>query len=305
MRTLLHHTCTALAIATLAGCASKQAAYPTPEAAVDAFVSAVHPRDEAQLRTIFGPDSADLIDSGDPVADKDRAAHFYQMYQDRHEIGMDDAGGRVLIVGKDAWPFPIPLVEENGKWIFDTAAGKEEILNRRIGANELDTIQTCLAIVDAQREYATLDTDGSGVSVYADRFISEPGKKNGLYWPAAPGQADSPLGELVADAEAEGYSRGTARNPAPYHGYFFRILTSQGPNAAGGAYSYVANGRMIGGFGLVAWPVNYGSSGIMTFITNQDGVVYQQDLGDDTDRAAKAIKAFDPGPGWVRVEQVK
>lgn len=304
--TLLRASLLAALTIVLSGCATKQATFDSPDLAADAFVGALKPMNDQRLKEIFGPDSANLISSGDRVADQQRADHFLNEYNAKHEWGLDSAGGKVLIVGADSWPFPIPVVEENGRWLFDTAAGKDEILNRRIGQNELSTIQTCLAIVDAQRDYAMMDVDGNGVHDYARRFLSDPGTKNGLYWPTNPGEPQSPLGDLVAEASAEGYSHGgTQSRPIPFHGYRFRILTAQGPNASGGAHEYIANGKMIGGFGVVAWPASYGASGIMTFITNQDGVVFQQDLGDNTDRVAESMSTFDPGTDWVRVIEPK
>lgn len=285
----------------LSGCSPHQATYATPDEAVGAFVAAVHPLDQKKLEHIFGPGSGDLVSSGDAVADDHRVAKFMESYTTRHELVTLPDGARELQVGTDAWPFPIPLVQENGRWLWDTAAGKEEILNRRIGENELSTIQTCLAVVDAQREYAALDLNGNGLGEYAPKFFSDPGKKNGLYWSTGTGEKESPLGPLIADAEAEGYAHNSGARTAPFHGYQYKMLMSQGPDAHGGKVDYVANGLMIGGFGVIAWPASYGSSGIMTFITNQDGVVYQKDLGDDTDRIAPATTAFDPGTGWVRV----
>jgi hypothetical protein len=211
-----------------------------------------------------------------------------------------------LVVGSQDWPLPIPIVKnpDNGKWSFDTDAGKDEIVNRRIGRNELDVIEVCKAIVDAEQDYAHSDPDNDGVPEYAQKVISDPGKRNGLYWEAGPNEPQSPLGPLVANAVDEGYS--TSPNPSgeprPYHGYCYHLLSSQGPNATGGAIDYVVNGRMIGGFGVIAYPADYGNSGIMSFIVNHEGIVYQKDLGEDTTRIAKAISAYDPGPGWQRAE---
>jgi hypothetical protein len=206
-----------------------------------------------------------------------------------------------LIVGKNEWPFAIPLVQKNGRWIFDTAAGKEEILNRRIGRDELDTIQTMLAIVDAQREYAR-ETYENGVREYAQKFASDPGTKNGLFWEAKEGEAASPLGPLIAEAREEGYFAKQSGGPVPYHGYYYRMLTGQGEHAEEGAYSYIVNGKMIGGFAVVAYPADYGNSGVMTFIVNHDGVVYQEDLGPDTEQEAMAMKLFDPDKTWTKVK---
>jgi hypothetical protein len=254
-----------------------------------------------ELLKILGPEGKDLVWSGDEVSDRQRRDKFEKAYDEQHRL---DAEGdkEVLVVGKNNWPFPIPIIKKDGKWIFDTAGGKEEILNRRIGRNELDTIQTMLAIVDAEREYATKDHDGDGILKYAQKFKSDPGKKNGLYWETKEGQEPSPLGPLVAEARQEGYfEKKSSEKPSPYHGYFYRILTAQGPHAAGGAYEYIVDGKMIGGFAVVAYPAEYGNSGVMTFIVNHDGVVYQKDLGDDTEQKAKAMERFDPDETWAKV----
>ena len=209
----------------------------------------------------------------------------------------------VLLIGKDDWPFPIPIVKKGKVWQFDTNKGKEEILNRRIGRNELDTIQTCLAVVDAEREYAMDAGKESGVPVYAQKLMSDPGKHDGLYWETKEGEKPSPMGQFVAQAIEKGYK---ARKPGeerpPYSGYYYRLLTGQGKHAPDGAYDYIVNGKMIGGFAMVAYPAKYGNSGVMTFIVNQDGVVYQKDLGRNTANAAKAITKFDPDKTWTKVK---
>jgi len=281
--------------------ATRQKAFATPEEAVNAFVSALKADDRKELTAIFGPDAGTLMSSGDPVRDRQRRETFIADYDRKNGLSAD--GSRmVLSVGEKDWPFPIPLVKAGTGWVFDTQAGKEEILNRRIGENELATIQTLLAVVDAQREYAMEPRDKDGVRRYAEKFASDPGTKNGLYWEAKPGEEASPLGELVADARAEGYRKGQNAQPVPYHGYYFRILKKQGKNAAGGAYEYVVQKRMIGGFAVVAYPAVYGSSGVMTFIVNHDGVVFQKDLGRGTAQSAKAMTAFDPDRTWKKVE---
>jgi hypothetical protein len=204
-----------------------------------------------------------------------------------------------LLIGQDGWPLPIPVVKEGDAWRFDTAAGKEEILNRRIGRNELNTIQVCLAYVDAQREYARAPREGDGLLTYAMKFRSDEGRHNGLYWPTKAGEELSSLGVLVANARAEGYARKTSEaKPTPYHGYVYRILTAQGPDAPGGAHDYIVNGKMIGGFALVAYPVQYGDSGVMTFIVNHQGIVYEKDLGTDTEHIARAMQAYNPDNTW-------
>jgi hypothetical protein len=225
------------------------------------------------------------------------------MYEEKSELTREGDEKAVLEVGKDGWPFPIPIVKVAGAWRFDTKEGKQEILNRRIGKNELSAIQACLAYFDAQRDYASKGGDGKGLPEYAQKFFSEPGKKDGLYWEAKEGEAQSPLGPLFAAAQERGYTRKTpGQQPSPYLGYYYRILTAQGKNAPGGAYSYLVNGKLVGGFALVAYPAQYGASGIMTFMVSHDGVVYQKDLGKKTEAVAKAMKTFDPDETWRKVD---
>ena len=227
---------------------------------------------------------------------------FISDYERKNSITQEGAK-MVLVIGEKDWPFPIPLVKKADQWFFDTKAGREEILNRRIGENELSTVQTLLAIVDAQREYAMNDRDNDGLLEYAEKFKSDPGKKNGLYWETKAGEEPSPLGELVADARAEGYTRaGTKQDPVPFHGYYFRMLKKQGTHAPGGAFDYVVKNNMIGGFAVVAYPAVYGSSGVMTFMVNHEGLVYQKDLGKNTAKTAKAMTSFDPDKTWKKVE---
>jgi hypothetical protein len=285
-----------------ADAAVTQKGFSTPEEAVKAAVTAARNNDDKGLIAIFGPSSKDLLFSGDSVADKQRRERFLKAYDEKNSL-VSEKDGMVLVVGKNDWPFPIPLVKKGDAWLFDTAKGREEILNRRIGENELDTIQSLLAIVDAQREYAMNDRDGDGILEYAEKFLSDPGKKNGLYWKTKEGEEPSPLGILAADARAEGYSRsGSKQKPIPYHGYYFRMLKAQGKNAAGGAYDYVVKGKMIGGFAVIAFPAKYGNSGVMTFLVNHEGVVLQKNLGKNTEQIAKAIKKFDPDKTWKKVE---
>ena len=282
--------------------AVKQKGFATPEEAVKAFAAAMQSNDEGELLSIFGPTAKELISSGDPVKDKNQREKFVGDYDRKNRIAPE--GSRmVLMVGEKDWPFPIPLVKRADQWFFDTKAGKEEILNRRVGENELSTIQTLLAVVDGQREYAMHDRDNDGIRQYAEKFGSDPGQKNGLYWKTDPGEEPSPLGELVADARAEGYTRtGPQQGPIPFHGYYFRMLKKQGKHASGGAFDYTVKNKMIGGFAVVAYPAAYGSSGVMTFMVNHDGVVYQKDLGKDTAKAAKAMASFDPDKTWKKVE---
>jgi len=298
-------TLAAIFFFSLAACTStpiKENEFKSPSDAVQALVTAVQTGGDKELLAILGPDAGELISSGDEIADKQRRQNFLKAYEEQNRIE-SDGDNFVLVIGKNDWPFPIPLVKKEDRWVFDTASGKEEILNRRIGRNELNTIQVLLAIVDAQREYAMEDRDGDSLLEYAQKFISEPGKKNGLYWEAEAGEKSSPLGELIANARAQGYtSDKTLNNPEPYHGYYYRILTAQGNNAAGGAYDYIVNGRMIGGFAVLAYPAEYGNSGIMTLIVNHDGKVYQKDLGEKTDEQVKAITLYDPDETWMPVQ---
>ncbi len=278
-----------------------QRTFASPGEAVQALVEAVKAGDMEALSAILGPEGRDLISSGDAVADKQERERFVRSYEQSNKLERPTETKAVLIIGQDEWPLPIPVVKEGGTWRFDTAAGKDEILNRRIGRNELNTMQVCLAYVDAQREYARVAREGDGLLTYAMKFRSDEGKKNGLYWPTKEGEGLSPLGVLVANARAEGYSRKTSGGqPTPYHGYVYRILTAQGPDAPGGAYDYVVNGKMIGGFALVAYPAQYGVSGVMTFLVNHQGVVYEKDLGTDTERLARAMQAYNPDNTWKK-----
>jgi len=295
-----HRRLTHAAIA--APAAIKQESFATPDDALKAVVDDLKSDNLSDLLKIFGPTIEPILNSGDPVADQNARQRFVAAAEESHRF--DGSGDSLtLIIGKDDWPFPIPLKKVDDRWQFDTAAGKEEILNRRIGENELSTIQTMLAYVDAQGDYAELQRQRSGMPEYAQRILSTSGKMDGLYWPTAEGEPESPLGPLVAAARAVGYRRSAnAEEPSPYHGYFFKVLTGQGPNAPGGAVDYIVNGRMIGGFGLVAWPARYGDSGVMTFMVNHDGVVYQKNLGPQTAKLAPAISRFDPDPSWQKAE---
>ena len=278
-----------------------QKTFETPEQAVQALTDALRTDDKKALREVLGPSSGPLLASGDKVADDRARKRFLREYDASHRL--EAGGGKiVLLVGADDFPFPIPVVPDAASWRFDTAAGREEILNRRIGRNERATMQVCLAYVDAQREYYAQPRKQGEVLEYAQRMASTPGKRDGLYWEAKAGEPMSPLGPLVAKARAEGYRRSeTQQGPVPFHGYYYRILTGQGPDAPGGATDYVARGHMIGGFGLVAFPAQYGVSGVMTFIVNHDGVVYQKDLGPSTAARAQQMKLFNPDTGWQKV----
>jgi len=277
-----------------------QQTYKTPEDAAGALAAAARANDQKAELVVLGPDGDDIISSGDQVADNAIRERFVKSYDAKHQIAMKGDSGAVLVIGDNDYPFPIPLVRKAGKWSFDTEEGRREILYRRIGHNELNAIQVCLAYVDAQDEYADKDRTGAGTGVYAERFVSNPGKKDGLYWPTSPGEEESPLGELFAKASAQGYKAGEGRSP--YHGYYYKILTKQGAHAPGGAANYVVNGKMIGGFGLVAYPAEYRNSGVMTFIVSYAATVFQKDLGPDTDEIAEKITAFDPDSTWKKVE---
>ncbi len=284
----------------VASATAKQMSFASPEQAVDALLAAVRAGGIGELLNVLGPGSRPLVSSGDEVADAQARSKFVAEYESAHELSWEGDTRAVLVVGKDGWGFPFPIVRNGADWRFDASAGASEILDRRIGANELSAIQVCRAYVDAQREYASKDRNHSGFLEYAQKFSSSPGRHDGLYWPAATGDDNSPLGPLMATARAEGYgSTGAKGGRKPYHGYYYRILTSQGAAARDGAYDYVINGHMIAGFALVAFPAQYGASGIMTFIVNHDGVVYRKDLGPRTAELAGTMKLFDPDSSWT------
>ncbi|WP_440641449.1 DUF2950 domain-containing protein [Bradyrhizobium sp. PUT101] len=286
-------------LALLGSAAQAQQSYKTPEDAAAALAAAVKsgPRD---ILNVLGSAADDIVFSGDKIADNDIRQRFTSMYDAKHGIKADGNKSATLILGSDDFPFPIPLVNTKAGWEFDTDEGRIEVLRRRIGRNELDAIQTALAFVDAQNEYADKDR-GEGVGVYAQRIVSSPGKKDGLFW--RDDSDPSPLGPLAAQASSEGYKAGEGMTP--YHGYYFRILRGQGPDAPGGAMHYVVKGKMIGGFALIAWPAEYGNSGVMTFLVNHAGVVYQKDLGKRTDFVAKRLTLFDPDQTWKKVDAAK
>jgi hypothetical protein len=261
------------------------------------MVGAMRRQLPGMLATIVGPGSEAWLFSGDEVADRAAAEQFVAAYDRRHVITRPEEGRALVTVGDDAWPLPIPLVRAGTQWRFDGTAGQAEVLARRIGRNELDTIQVLEAMADAQVEFARADRGGAGRIEYAQKFTSSPGRKDGLWWPAQAGEHESPLGPLVAQAAREGYGDAKVR---PYHGYVFRMLKGQGPHAQGGAFDYVVKGAMIGGFAIVGYPIGYGLSGVMTFIINQDAAVYQKDLGPATAQAAAKMTRFDPGPGWTK-----
>jgi hypothetical protein len=278
--------------------------YKSPEDAVKELVEALSANDEKKLFAIFGniPSNKQLISSGDEVSDKAERERFLQAYQEKNRIVKVSANKAVLEVGNEDWPFPIPIKRSGEVWYFSAKEGGQEIVNRRIGKNELSAIQVCLAYVDAQREYASKDRNGDGVLEYAQKFLSDPGTEDGLYWEAKEGEEQSPLGPLIGMAKKEGYKKKSGNEPTPYHGYFYKILKAQGKHAPRGAYDYVISGRMTGGFAMVAYPAGYGSSGIKTFIISHDGVVYEKDLGKETASIAQGMKQFNPDSSWRKVE---
>ena len=288
-----------LALALTGTASLAQQSYPTPEEAASALVAAAKsgPR---EILKVLGRSADDIVSSGDEIADADIRARFVSMYDAKHAIKAEGNRKATLMLGPEDFPFPIPLVNTKDGWEFDTDEGRIEVLRRRVGRNELDAIQTALAFVDAQNEYADKDR-GDGAGVYAQRFLSSAGKKDGLFW--RDDSDPSPLGALVAEASAEGYKLG--EGPVPYHGYYFRILKRQGPDAPGGALNYVVKGKMIGGFALIAWPAEYGKSGVKTFLVNHAGTVYEKDLGSRTDFVAPRTTLFNPDQTWKKVDAAK
>lgn len=278
--------------------------FATPDDAANALIAGAKSGDRtAAALAIFGPDSKDLISSGDPVQDKEAIDAFVARYGVMHRWREMPDGSQLLLVGADDFPFAIPLKKNaDGKWFFDTAAGREEVLNRRIGRNELALIGICRAAVQAQAEYHSNLHDGAATKQYAMKFISDSGKQNGLYWQPAEGQPQSPLGPMAAFATSEGYAVKPDAH-VPFHGYFFRMLLGQSNKAQGGARNYVTDGKMVSGFAFVAYPAEYGNSGIMTFMINQDGVLLEKDLGKTTTQTAAAMTEFDPDEGWTVVQQ--
>lgn len=283
----------------LGGCAShNQIGFPTPNDAVQALVDSA--TDPKLAEDLLGPGGFDLLRSGDEVADREDLEVVRAMIQ--QQVAFEDVGDgrKIALLGEQGWELPIPLVEIDGVWRFDVAAGREEILNRRIGRNELSTIETLRELVEAQREYAAEGRDGNPPA-YARKLWSSDGKRDGLYWPVAEGEPESPMGPFVAEAADDGYERASG-GPQPYHGYRYRMLTAQGAHAPGGARSYLDDkGLLTRGFAVIAWPATYGNSGVMTFVTNQQGIVFERDFGADTERAVARISSYDPNPNWSPV----
>ena len=277
--------------------------FQTPDDGAKALLNAARSDDRNQIVAVFGSQDKDILSSGDDVEDKNNRSEFVTLAQEKMVVEKVGENRAIVHVGNTDWPFPIPLVKNGGSWQFDVKQGRQEILNRRIGRNELSTLSAVRGYVEAQFDYASSDRDGDGVSKYAQKLQSEPGKHDGLFWETEDGQPQSPLGSLIAQARAEGYkAKGAAEKPSPYHGYYYRILTRQGSSAPGGKYDYIINGNMIAGFALVAFPAQYGSSGIMTFIVNQQGKIFQKDLGPKTAEIAENMKEYNPDSKWEPVQ---
>jgi hypothetical protein len=275
-----------------------QKRFSSPDEASNAFANAARNNDERGMLNILGPDGKQIVSSGDEIEDAQNRANFVERYQEMHRLVKEPDGAVVLYIGAKNWPTPIPLVNKGSSWYFDTDAGKKEILFRRIGRNEISTIRVCHELVAAEKEYHSAEH-----AKYAQKIFSDEGQHNGLYWKVAEGEPQSPIGPLVASAVAQGYAKSGDGVPTPYRGYYYHILTRQGKNGPGGAKSYLVNGKMTGGFAFVAYPAEYRSSGVMTFIVGVDGVVYQKDLGKNTEVLAKGMKEYNPDSGWQKTEE--
>lgn len=283
--------------------ANKAQGFASPDEASKALVDAVRDKDKNKVAVLFGSKYGQILSSGDEAEDANLRADFLKMAEEKSSVEIQGANKAILHFGQNDWSFPVPVVNNGGQWQFDAEQGKQEILNRRIGRNELNTLGAIRAYVEAQTEYASIDRDNDEVSEFATKIRSEPGKFDGLYWETEPGLPESPLGPLFAEAKAAGYKlKGNTETPTPYHGYLYRILTRQGSNVPGGKYDYIINGNMIAGFALVAFPAIYGSSGIMTFVVNHNGKIYQKNLGSKTRELALAMKAYDPDSSWEAVD---
>ena len=285
--------------------APSQRLFSSPEDAVKALTEAVNAKDNTALDQIFGPSVKDLR-SGDEVQDTIEFVELAKYLAQKSDLVKENDSKVNLHIGNENWPFPVPIVKYNDKWFFDTEAGKEEVLNRRIGEDELTAVLLCRAYVKAQREYVLKDWDGDGIFAYAQKLRSDAGRRNGLFWRSSRGEALSPLGELVAQAWHEGYKKNRKafkeNEPSPFHGYYFKILTGQGKNVPGSGYNYIVNGNMVGGFAMVAFPSNWGTSGVMTFVVNQQGKVYEKNLGPDTTKIAQKMKLYNPNKTWSPVK---
>jgi hypothetical protein len=296
-------TLLSMLLGTRAMWAVDQKTFASPAEAVHALVKAAEDGNQDEMLTVLGDDGKDLVYSGDSVQDKTGMEKFVKSYKTKHTIVTEDDKTRILQVGPNDWPMPIPIVNDGGKWRFDTAAGKEELLYRRIGRNELGAIAACRGYIDAQKDYAAEGHDGLPAGIYARRLMSSSGKQDGLYWETAEGEPTSPAGPFLAQAGGQGYEgEGLGGKSQPYHGYLYRILIAQGAAAKGGAKNYLSDGNLSGGVGLVAYPAEYKVSGVMTIIINQDSVVYEKDLGEKTAEIAKAMTEYNPDSGWHKVK---
>ena len=284
-----------------AGQQTGQKTFASPGDAAQAMIAAAKTGDMDTLLQIFGPEGKTLLSSGDAVADKTGRNNVIQRYEQMHRLVIEPDNTVTVYMGAENWPFPIPLVKKGDVWYFDTPAGKQEVLYRRIGQNELETIDVCRAVVDAQKQYASETHDGDTAKQYAAKLVSDPGKHNGLFWKVAAGEPQSPIGPLIAEAAAAGYTRKQS-GPTPFHGYIYKQLNSQGKDAPGGAKDYVVDGKMTDGFGILAYPAEYRNSGVMTFMVNQDGIVYQRDLGPDTAKIAASMTQYNPDSSWQQAD---
>jgi len=291
----------ALSIAATKG--SEPRIFRSPGSAAAALVEAARADDLKEMTAILGSDAKEIISSGDPVADNNAREEFTRRYDQMHRLAHDDQGRVILYVGAENWPLPIPIVKRGDGWAFDSAAGEEEMLYQRVGKNELFTIDVLEELADAQLEYADRERDASGVAQYAQTIFSSPGKKDGLYWPTKEGEPESPIGPLIADATAEGYQRDPSGRPAPFHGYYYKVLTGQGAAAPGGASDYIEDGKMTRGFAFLAYPADYRASGVMTFMIDKAGVVVEKDLGPDTEKIAPTITTFNPDSSWFELQE--
>ena len=282
---------------------SEPRVFRSPGSAAAALVEAARTDDLKEMTTILGSDAKEIVSSGDPVADNNAREEFTRRYDQMHRLAYDDQGRVILYIGSENWPLPIPIVKRGDGWAFDSAAGEEEMLHQRVGRNELFTIDVLEELADAQGEYANRERDASGVAQYAQTIFSSPGKKNGLYWPAKEGEPESPIGPLIADATSEGYQRDPSGRPAPFHGYYYKVLTGQGADAPGGASDYIVDGKMTRGFAFLAYPADYRASGVMTFMIDKAGVVVEKDLGPDTEKVAPTITTFNPDSSWFELQE--
>jgi hypothetical protein len=277
--------------------------FRSPGSAAAALVEAARADDLKEMTAILGPDAKEIVSSGDPVADNNAREEFTRRYDQMHRLSYDDTGRVILYVGAENWPLPIPIVKRGDGWAFDSAGGEEEMLYQRVGRNELFTIDVLEQLADAQEEYASREHETSGVAQYAQTIFSSPDKKNGLYWPTKEGEPESPIGPLIADATAEGYRRDPSARPAPFHGYYYKVLSGQGADAPGGARNYIVDGKMTRGFAFLAYPADYRASGVMTFMIDKAGIVVEKDLGPQTEKIAPTITTFNPDSSWFELQE--